>query len=60
MFTEQLKLAGELHLVLTGKDGAIKQHQHVPNLIVNVGLAFITSRMIGASSSVMSHMGLVS
>lgn len=58
MFTEQLKLAGELHLVLTGKDGAIKQHQHVPNLIVNVGLAFITSRMIGASSAVMSHMGL--
>jgi hypothetical protein len=54
--TESLKLAGNLHIVLVDEHGVVKEERYEKNLIVNVGKAFITSRMIGTSSSVMSHM----
>jgi hypothetical protein len=54
--TESLKLAGNLHIVLVDEHGVVKEERYEKNLIVNVGKAFITSRMIGTSSAVMSHM----
>lgn len=55
---ERLGLSGRLTIVLTGSDGAVKDQREIKNLIVTAGLAHITSRMLGTSSGVMSHMGL--
>lgn len=55
---ENLKMVGQVNLVLTGKDGAVKEEREVKNLVVNSGLAFIISRMAGTSKGVMSHMAL--
>lgn len=58
MINEQLKLAGQLNIVLSGKDGQVKDAREVKNLVVNSGLAFIISRMAGTDKGVMSHMAL--
>jgi len=55
---ETLKMVGQVNLVLTGKDGNVKEEREVKNLVVNTGLAFIISRMVGTSKAVMSHMAL--
>lgn len=55
---ENLKMVGQVNLVLTGKDGAVKEEREVKNLVVNSGLAFIISRMAGTSKGVMSYMAL--
>ena len=58
MIKENLKLSGQLNIVLKDKAGNIKDKREVKNLVVNKGLEYITSRMKDASKSVMSHMGL--
>lgn len=58
MINENLKLAGQLNIVLKDKDGNVKDSREVKNLVVNSGLAYITSRMVGTSKGVMSHMAL--
>lgn len=58
MINENLKLSGQLNIVLKDKAGNIKDKREVKNLVVNKGLEYITSRMKDASKSVMSHMGL--
>lgn len=58
MINENLKLTGTLDIVLRDKDGNVKDTREVKNLVVNAGLAYITSRMVGTSKSVMSHMAL--
>lgn len=55
---ERLGLSGRLTITLTGPDGAVKDQRELKNLIVNAGLAYITSRMLGTSLAAMSHMGL--
>lgn len=55
---ESLKVKGRLNIVLRDKDGNVKDERDVDNLVVNSGLAYIISRMVGTSMSVMSHMGL--
>lgn len=55
---ENLKLTGRLNIELRGPDGQIKDTREVDNLVVNTGLAFIASRMVGTSAAVMSHMAL--
>jgi hypothetical protein len=55
---ESLKVKGRLNIVLRDKDGNIKDERDVDNLVVSSGLAYIISRMVGTSKSVMSHMGL--
>lgn len=55
---ERLGLSGRLTIVLKGADGKVKEQRDVKNLVVNTGLAYITSRMLGASPAVMSHMAL--
>jgi hypothetical protein len=58
MLNENLKLKGDVAIVLKDKDGKVKDSREIKNLIVNSGLEFICSRMAGASASVMSHMAL--
>lgn len=57
-FKENLVLKGKLNILITGSDGAVKTDVTVDNLVVNTGLAFIISRMVGTSKAVMSHMGV--
>ena len=58
MINENLKLRGDVALVLKDKDGNIKESREINNLVVTAGLTFICSRMAAASANVMSHMAL--
>ena len=58
MINENLKLSGQVSLVLRDAAGNIKEEREIKNLVVNKGLAYIASRMVGTSKSVMSHMAL--
>ena len=55
---DSLGLRGQLTLTLRGPTGEVKETRTVKNLVVNTGLAHITSRMTGTAQAVMSHMGL--
>lgn len=55
---EKLGLSGRLTITLKDAAGNTKEVREVKNLVVNTGLGFITSRMVGATDAVMSHMGL--
>lgn len=58
MINENLKLSGQLNIVLTGADGQVKDSREIKNLVVNSGLAYIISRMVGTTKGVMTHMAL--
>jgi hypothetical protein len=58
MINEDLKLRGDVAIVLKDKDGNIKESREINNLVVSSGLEFICSRMAGTSAGVMSHMAL--
>ena len=49
MINENLKLSGQLNIVLKDKAGNIKDQRDVKNLVVNTGLAYIASRMTGTA-----------
>jgi hypothetical protein len=55
---EQLKATGSLRVVVTGPDGKVKEDHLFKNLVVTTGKNFVASRMVGTSSSVMSHMAI--
>ena len=55
---ENLKMKGELTVIVRAEDGTIKQEFNVPNLVVTVGKNYIASRMAGSSATVMSHMAI--
>lgn len=57
MVNDSIKAKGTLQLTLIDENGNIKQ-QHENNLVVNVGLAYIASRMKDATDTVMSHMAI--
>lgn len=58
MINESIKIRGDLNIVLKDENGNIKEQREETNLVVNAGLAFITSRMTDAADSVMSHMAV--
>ena len=58
MINDNLKLRGDVALVLKDKNGNIKETREINNLVVTAGLTFICSRMAGTSAGVMSHMAL--
>lgn len=58
MLKDNLKLRGDLNIVVTDKHGNVKEDRKETNLIVDSGLAFICSRMIDADDGVMSHMAV--
>lgn len=55
---ESLKASGALRIVITDKDGNIKEERELTNLVVTVGKNFVASRMVGVASNVMSHMAI--
>lgn len=56
MFSDAIKMTGNLKLVLTDEHGNIKQEEEVKNLVVTVGKNFIASRMKDTTDTAMSHM----
>ena len=58
MKDEDLKVRGNLEIVLRDKTGKVKKKKKYKNLVVTTGLGFILSRMKDASAGVMSHVGL--
>ena len=58
MILENLKLSGQLNIVLKDKAGNIKEEREEKNLVVNTGLAYIASRMKDTTKGAMSHMAL--
>ena len=57
MFSEKIRATGQVSFVLTDENGNVKQ-QDSKNLVVDPGLAFIASRIIGTTAAVMSHMAV--
>ena len=55
---EKLKLSGRLSIVLKDKAGEVKEQRDVENLVVNSGLAYIISRMVGTAKATMTHMAV--
>lgn len=55
---ENVVATGELQILVTGADGAIKHEQTLKNLVVTTGLGYIASRMKDASATAMSHMAV--
>ena len=55
---EKLNMQGRLTIVLKDEKGVVKDVREVKNLVVGTGLNHITSRMIGATQGVMTHMAL--
>jgi hypothetical protein len=49
-------IKGKVNIKLLDKNGNIKAEQTVNNLVVQSGLNFIASRMIGTTPAVMTHM----
>lgn len=58
MLSDNLKLKGDVAIKLFDKEGNIKQEENIKNLVVDAGLDFIASRMVGTGSNIMSHMGI--
>jgi hypothetical protein len=58
MINENLKLSGQLNILLKDKAGNVKEQRDVKNLVVNTGLAYIASRMKDTTKGAMSHMAL--
>ena len=58
MINENLKLSGQLGIVLRDKDGNIKEERTERNLVVTTGLNYIASRMKDASATAMTHRAL--
>jgi len=58
MLKDNLKVSGELSIVLTDENQNVKNEIRIPNLVVTVGKNFIADRMIGTDSDVMSHMAI--
>jgi hypothetical protein len=55
---ENLMMSGKLTISVFDRDGNLKEAKHVPNLVVTAGKNYIASRMVGTSSTVMSHMAI--
>ena len=58
MINDNLKLRGDVAIVVKNKDGKVKDSREIHNLVVSAGLEYICSRMAGTSASVMSHMAV--
>jgi len=58
MIDENIKLRGDVAIVLRNANGEVKEKREIKNLVVTTGLEFICSRMAGTSAGVMSHLGL--
>lgn len=57
MLKETFKVTGAVSVVVTGKDGQIKDQREIKNLVVTAGKEFIAARMVGTPTE-MSHMAV--
>ena len=57
MLKETFKVTGAVSVVVTGKDGQIKDQREIKNLVVTAGKEFIAARMVGTPTG-MSHMAV--
>lgn len=57
MLKENLKVTGAVSVVVTGKDGVVKDRREIKNLVVTIGKEFIAARMVGTPTE-MSHMSV--
>jgi len=55
---EFTKARGDVSIVLTDSLGNEKDRRDIRNLVVDVGLEFIISRMVGTDKNVMTHMAI--
>lgn len=55
---ENLRSRGRLSIVITDQYGQTKEKREVDNLVVNAGLAYVISRMVGVAKAVMSYMAV--
>jgi hypothetical protein len=53
-----VKMTGKLEILIRDNRGRIRTRKVVKNLVVTTGKNFIASRMVGATSAVMSHMAV--
>jgi hypothetical protein len=61
MVEEQIKITGHVDIVVTGKDGNIKDTRSIKNLVVTAGKTFIAASMLKTttnSPAAMSHMAV--
>lgn len=58
MINDNLKLQGDVAIVVKDKDGKVKDSREIHNLVVSAGLEYICSRMAGTSANVMTHMAV--
>jgi hypothetical protein len=58
MLKENIKAKGIVNALLVDENGQVKLDQTINNLVVDTGLAYIASRMVDASTAVVSHMAL--
>jgi hypothetical protein len=57
MINDQIKITGQVRIIVTGADGQVKDQREIKNLVVTVGKEFIAARMVGTPTA-MSHMAL--
>jgi len=58
MINEQIKVTGNLEVVLRDASGNIKDTRSFPNLVVTAGKNFIASRMKDTTATAMSNMAV--
>ena len=58
MFTESVKVKGNLEVVLLDENGLRKDYRNIDNLVVAVGKDVIAARLLGNTLAVMSHMAV--
>jgi len=55
---EYAKASGRLKISVTDANGVEKDRREINNLVVDVGLEYIISRMVGTDKNVMTHMAV--
>ena len=58
MINDQIKLCGNLDIVVRDSSGNVKEERKEKNLVVTAGLGFIASRMKDTTADVMTHMAV--
>lgn len=58
MINDMVSATGKLHIQVFDAEGNLKTEYHKTNLVVDTGLAYITSRMKDTTATAMSHMAV--
>lgn len=58
MIEDNIKVVGNVGIVVRNEAGEIIQTAEIPNMVVTAGKGYIASRVIGTASAVMTHMAV--